>query len=216
MPVLRRADVDRAALSEFEQTALDYEATREHVERHLRSGAEDARTQADRAAREAAELRARADRIRRDYRRGKLDADDNRAFRDEVADELAAAEAETARLTARAAEADAALADLDAESETLRRLTELRATVAGRINGARDVPALRAAIAQVFAQFWIVADPFRLGHYGVLPEPRPEMVNALPYDPEMGAHFRPDDYERLRRLPVALDPDYETTSGVPE
>jgi hypothetical protein len=72
------------------------------------------------------------------------------------------------------------------------------------------VPALRAAMTRVFARFWVVADVSRPGEYGVLPEPRLEMIN------------RPDGLElpaeRIRRVPVAFDalPDYETTSGVPE
>src|SRR5437870_3644182 len=68
-----------------------------------------------------------------------------------VSEELAGAEAEAQHLSARAAELSALHSGLDAETEALRRLAELRRAVATTVGGATDdVGALRAAWAAVF------------------------------------------------------------------
>jgi hypothetical protein len=71
-----------------------------------------------------------------------------------LADERAAAEANAQRLTPRASEVEAALTNVDAESETLTRLAELHAAIAGRVMDAPggDIGALRAALAAVCSE----------------------------------------------------------------
>lgn len=140
LPVLDRAEVDGPLLGMFEDRALDYERTRDELAARLTERSGEALAQAARARREAAELAAQADRCQRDYRRSALTAEAFTRMSADIAGELAAAEAEAARLAAHADELAAGASGLDAESETLRRLAEVRAAVAGRVNGARDVP----------------------------------------------------------------------------
>ena len=200
MPPLARPAVEVPMLAMFEQDAFDYEATRRYFAEQLDARITETTAQAERAEREVAELRAQADRIRGDYRRGKLDADEYGSLRAEIAEELDAAEAQARQYAAHAAAAESERGNVDAESETQRRLAELREAIAAAVRDANgDVGALHTAIAQVFGRAWVVADPFRPGEYGVLPEPRPEMTNRAD-GLELPA-------ERLNRVPVALGGD---------
>jgi hypothetical protein len=72
MPRLKQADVDGAALRLFEDVGLDVEGTRERIAAQLSERVDAVRAQRDRAEREAADLRAQAARLDRDYRRGAL------------------------------------------------------------------------------------------------------------------------------------------------
>jgi hypothetical protein len=84
-------------------------------------------------------------------RRGALPAEDYARLKVDIASERAAADAEAERLTAHADAMTGTLGNLDAEDETLRRLTALRQAVAGQVTGAEGgVGALRTAIASVF------------------------------------------------------------------
>ena len=153
-------------------------------------------------------MRAQADKVRRDYRRGALEAEDYTEQRAEIAEELAAAEAEQARLTAQAEEILASTGVLD-EDETLQRLAVVRAAVAGRVNGADDVPAVRAALSAVFEFVAVIPeadldaiphDPPDLTRLCLVPAARDDMVLASPED-----HEPFSDVGELRRVPVAFD-----------
>jgi hypothetical protein len=202
MPVLGREDVDVAALRLFEQGALDYEATRDHVAAQLQATVTDTQAQMERARREAATSAARLDRVRRDYQDGKLDADDWSEQRAQLAGEQAAVVQEAERLERHAGEALGTLQSLDAESETLRRLADLRAAVAGRIADAgQDIAALRAVIAEVFADVKVVRD----GGLYVVPRP----IGTLP---DGGITLR----AKRAAIPFSPPSDKSTDSGVPE
>jgi len=73
---------------------------------------------------------------------------------------LAAAQAEHRRLSAHADAVAATRAGVDADTETLRRLAALRSGIAERVGtaAARDLPALRAAIASVFSASYLVPE----------------------------------------------------------
>jgi multidrug efflux pump subunit AcrA (membrane-fusion protein) len=185
-PIITRAQVEVPMLRMFERDALSFEATRAHVADQLNHRIDEARAQAARAEREATELATQADRIERDYRRGALPAEDYARLRNEIASERTATAAEAKRLIAHAEAMTATHGNLDAEDETLRRLTDLRAAIAGRMTDAgSDVGALRTAIAQVFRAFWVVHDPFNPGQFGILPEVRPglsDLTRAPAYE----------------------------------
>ena len=152
MPRIKRAQVDAAALRLFQSTALDLDATREHLAAQLTAQAEATRAQMQRAERDVSSKRAALDRFDRDYEAGALSAANYERQVARVAEETAGAEAEVARLAAQAERTLRAVGDLDAEHETLRRLARLREQISGRVTDAQeDVGALRAAILDVFA-----------------------------------------------------------------
>jgi site-specific DNA recombinase len=153
VPPLRRDVIDQAALSMFEEAVLDVEATREHIAAQLDTQTAETGALVARAEREVAELAAQADRLDSDYRRGALPAETYARLTVAITEERTAADAELARLLGHAEAVTSQRANLDAESETLRRLTDLRAAIAGRINGTTgDVEALRAALSAVCAE----------------------------------------------------------------
>ena len=159
MPTLRRVDVDVPALRLFEEWALDVDSTREHIGAQLGSRIDETRSQAERAGREVQKLRAQRERIERDYRAEELGAAAYSRVSANVAEELDAAEAEHARLTAQAERVSAGLAGLDTEHETLTRLAEMRAAISRTMSesaGAGDAGALRSAIARTFVETVVI------------------------------------------------------------
>ena len=197
MPVLRRAAVDGPALALFERVALDVDRTREHLAAQLDSRIGESRAQASRAERDVTAKRVALARFDRDYEAGELAAANYERLVARVREELTAAEAEAERLTAHADEAADGLSHLDAESEALRRLAELRRAVAGRIRGAEHyVNALRAAWGAVFAWTEMIPDEWWpagtvvdgcaprphetdvAGGWALVPMVRPEMLDT--------------------------------------
>ena len=113
-------------------------------------------------------------------------------------------------LTAHADAAEARRDSLDAEDETLLRLTALRAAVAGQVSGAgADVGALRTAVASVFEFVAVLPEDCMGGdppdepdfsRLRVVPAVRAEMVAAA----ERAEPFT--DVGELRRVPVPFAP----------
>jgi hypothetical protein len=159
MPALGRAAVDSLALEMFQARCLDVDATKARLEAQLDDRIGIAGAEAERAAGEALRAQEALDKADRDDREGELGP---RAYSRQVESQgaaLEAAEAEHERLSAQAEQIAAAAASLDTESETLRRLAELRDAVAERMAGAgSDVRALRAALAAVFEATLVTAD----------------------------------------------------------
>ena len=131
----------------------------------------------------------------------------------------------TSSTVARIGEHLANLDELGAESEMLCRLAAVRAAVNDLVNGAEDVPSVRAAILQVFENVLVLpVDEFAYlagvgpEHEGVpdltklmlLPVVREDMV----VDPASAQ--LPLGVDELHRVPVALDSNKERGSGVPE
>lgn len=150
MTTILRAPVDESFLSFFEGIALDVEGSVRAVRAESERRAAEARERAEDAEREAARSEEALARIRSDYERGKLDAEEWHEFRDDLGARrqasLAEAEQHRAHADQLAAEADA----LDARSEVAERLAGLRRAVAGSIERAEDIKALRAALAATF------------------------------------------------------------------
>jgi site-specific DNA recombinase len=198
-PILRRADVEETVLRYFEQEALGYAETREHVAAQLGARADEVRSRAAGAEREAGELRVQLDRVTADYRRGALPAEEYVEQKTAIRDELAAAEAQAGQLAEHLGALRDAQANLDAEDETLRRITDLRRMIGGQMRAAgEDVGALRTALAMVAERWWAWLPPI-------------EEVAAWPEDggpvplrivPEIRAEAVEPDGLRLRRVPI--------------
>jgi site-specific DNA recombinase len=153
MPPLQRAAIDSAVYNYFEQVALDVDATREQL-----AGARDQKLTETRALHSQAETeRHRAEerlaRVRRDYTDGNLDAADWAEFRDEISAELEGARAHVERLSGQITETEQWGVLQDVERDTLAKLAELRRAIAGEIQDAEGVDAVRAALVRLFDGF---------------------------------------------------------------
>jgi site-specific DNA recombinase len=153
MPHVWRSTIDTAVFNYFTQLGLDLDATRRAVaassERKL--GEIDALLQG--AEREAQRAQERYARVRRDYTNGDITAAEWRELREELMTERDAAEAQAARLLASRDEIAAAAEQLDHEHDALRQLAEIRRAIAGDIQAAEGVDAVRAALMRLFEAF---------------------------------------------------------------
>jgi site-specific DNA recombinase len=191
MPPIKRAEIEAPMLRLFEESALDVEATRRNVAEQIDRRLGEVRALAEDAARQVADLDEQRDRLRGDYRAGRLEVEEWREFRDEIASERTAAQANADRLAEQAESVGALAANLDAEHELLRRLAELRAAVAERVrsgqqraHSAEDVGALRAAIGAVFEEIHLrpAEDPITaIEGYSESAEPGPQGYYIEPH-----------------------------------
>jgi hypothetical protein len=209
MPDQNRAAVDTAFFSVFTQTSLDLEGTRRQVAEQIGARLGEVEAQANRAAREASSLRDQAARVEHDYRSGDLSAANYERITAEVAAELEAAEAEAARLEEHTDLVERASGDIDGESETLRALADLRSQIAGTIgsdSSAKEVDALRAAVASLFEVVYVRPGDPAYGGYYLEPQVRRELVDAL----------RPGDELAPVALGLSGPGNKLTGTGVPE
>jgi DNA invertase Pin-like site-specific DNA recombinase len=153
MPSIKRVDVDSAVYHYFEQVGLDVEATRQAVAEARDRKLAEVGALRDDAEREVHRAEDRLARVRRDYTDGKIDANDWRDFRDELEGERDAAHAEAKRLATQQREVEAWGELRDAETETWRRLSEIRAVIAGEVRDAEGLDAVRAALGRTFVHF---------------------------------------------------------------
>jgi hypothetical protein len=147
---IKREAVDRAVMEYFAARVLDAEATHDEFKRaaesklaeirELRLGAEGDERKAVDALR----------RVKRDYLDGRLSIEDWQEFRGELESEHEAARAKLTRFEEqeRRVTADA---NLEAGSETLHQLSELRAAVIRTMRQADGPEAVRAALTRVRA-----------------------------------------------------------------
>lgn len=202
-PNVARADVDEPLLRHLEEAVFDLGATRAQLEAAHRHRLDEARCERDTAETEAQKAEDRLRRVRRDYADGRLDADDWRSFRDELTAELDGARAKLEQLRRREAEVEAETPVTDVEDEILLRLAELRAAVAGRIDSAEGIEALRAAIEATFEKIELWRDPE--GGIILLPYLRLEAISNLREVDLL------DDLPEPRRLPIPLQMGMDTT-----
>lgn len=148
-------DIDSAVYRYFEQVRLDVEATRRAIAEARNHKLAEVRALRDAAETEVQRAEERLGRVRRDYTDGKLDADDWRSFKAELMPQRDAARAQAERLAAQHAEVERWGEVRDAEAETLRRLSEIRALIAGEIRDAAGLDAVRAALSRTFRRFVI-------------------------------------------------------------
>lgn len=155
MPSIRRVDVDSAVYRYFEQVGLDVEATRNAVAEARDRKLAEVRALGDEAEREAQRAEERLARVRRDYTDGTIDARDWREFRDELEGERDGARAEAQRLATQEQEVEAWGELREAETEMWRRLSEIRAVIAGEVRDTGSLDAVRAALGRTFEHFVI-------------------------------------------------------------
>ena len=194
MPVLERANVDDVALAMFEARCLDVDQTRARFADRLVEQVAFTRAEADRAGREHLAAIADLAKVDEDYESGQLSAATYERQLAKHTERRDVAEAEATRLSTQADEVEASIANLDAESEVLRRLHDLREAIADRVRSKNgDVDALRAALAAVFA-VTTVADHGDQG-LSLAPVLRDELV------PDDGSPFQ---LRPKRRVPLHL------------
>jgi DNA invertase Pin-like site-specific DNA recombinase len=153
MPWHKRAEVDSRFLAIFEREFLDLDATRERVAAELDGDLRDAEAQAASAEGQLARLERQRQRVEADYLAEELGAAAYDRLSARLAREHQAARAERDRIAEHAEALRSARASIDAESETLRRLAEIRNTVAAHARDAlaqQDLEALRGIIATAF------------------------------------------------------------------
>jgi hypothetical protein len=158
MPPLLRAEIDDSVYRYFEQVGLDVEGTRASVIEACDRKIAEIRALLDQAEREARKAEDRFARVRRDYQDGNIEADDWAEQRKQLTAEHQAAKAEVERLRASEQEAADGGALIDAESEVLRWLAEIRRSVAGEVSDAASTDAVRAALTRLFKEFIVHRD----------------------------------------------------------
>lgn len=154
---IHRELVDSVILSHFHDHGVDLEATKAALAAKRDADLTMLRTTASVTARIAGEKADAVDRIRADYKAGKITADEWREFKAELEDDRDAAEA-------RAAEAKAVL-----EAAEVEPLPDVEARVAAELEAVRqavangtasdDVPSQRAHLQRVFKRVHLVKTP---------------------------------------------------------
>jgi DNA invertase Pin-like site-specific DNA recombinase len=155
LPHLRRAVIDSAVFSYFEQVGLDIDATREQLAEARGEKLSEIRALVVHAEAEKQKAEERLERVRRDYVEGDLTAADWNVFRDELEGQLQGASAAVDQLTERLSSVEAWGELADAERDTLQRLADLRCAVAGEVDDAATIEAVRPALSKLFAHFTI-------------------------------------------------------------
>jgi site-specific DNA recombinase len=141
-----RVDIDEPLLRYLETVVFDIQETRRTIaEEHARRSSENAALIAQ-AEREVAEADASLTRIRADYSRGAITAEQWQGFQVEHTEAREAAIREVDQLTERANQF--ILPDVD--EEVAARLAALREAVAGEVTGAKGLAAVRAALQRCF------------------------------------------------------------------
>jgi site-specific DNA recombinase len=151
-----RAAVDEAVFDYFAAVALDLDAMRDELRGAASAKAAEVSELVRRAERDEREAAAAIARVRRDYTSGELTAAEWRELSPDLKSDHEAATAKLAQLRAREADVRASMGALnEAEGEAVRRLAEVRAAVAGQVNGVSDLDAVRATLARMFESFTI-------------------------------------------------------------
>jgi len=211
---VKRGDIDGPMLAEFQRRHLDLDATRERVAERMAADlttAADLREQAETAL---GRTRAELDRVERDYLSGELSAANYERLGARLGSELQAAEAEVERRQ----EHERALSDarplLDAEAETLRLLSKMRAAVLGEVGAASDVLALRRLLAQLFERVEYVPAGFdhpimRIPECRKWPFPRAGKASLIPFlrDGVIEGYTPRTARPVVRRLTLPLETD---------
>jgi site-specific DNA recombinase len=153
MKTVRRAVVDNAVFNYFERVGLDLEATRKQLgDEHGRKADEARELLTDAGRRERAAEDA-LKRVRRAFQEGKIEADDWADQRPELSEDFETAKAETTQRRQALGEIEQDDLLADAEQETLERLADIRRAIAGEIEDAEGVEAVRAALTRLFERF---------------------------------------------------------------
>ena len=151
-----RAPLDNAAYGYFREVALDLDGMRRHLADVAERRRAEIAAQLDGASKEERNANEAVERVRRDYTRGRITADEWHALKTDLERDHAVAQTRLAALRQREADVLAASADeKGAEDAVAARLASIQAAVAGEISGGRDLDAVRAALGRMFQAFAI-------------------------------------------------------------
>jgi hypothetical protein len=165
-PSVRRELIDQPFLAHPLDGYLDLEATRQRISERAASSRSVAEEAVEQAQNEAGRAESRLARVQRGWQDGVLDDDDYRQQRDQVRDELDAAQAALRRaedhLTALIEQPD-----VDAEQVLLSHLAALKRAVSDTGQAAADLDTLRGVIGQMFQSVELIdhANPFGARSY---------------------------------------------------
>jgi DNA invertase Pin-like site-specific DNA recombinase len=152
-PRWNRRETDEAFLTHIETLHLDRDATVALLEEHLQRRSNEAAGLAELADREVARTAEGLRRADRAFMSGKLSPENYERLTAEAQGEMEAAEAEAARLRARAKEIADEGGVIDARQAAIERIYALRALVAGRSSGGvEDLGSVRAMVRELFAE----------------------------------------------------------------
>lgn len=157
---ITRESVDGRLLRELTRRYIDREATRERLARRRSTDLAAARLAVELAEHDllAVNADARLAFIKRKWQEEVLSDDDYASDRQEIQQEHAAAQAALDQASARVALLEAGLDAADAEEITLRHLADLKAAIAGQLDKAPDLSALRTLIGQVLDHVVLLDD----------------------------------------------------------
>lgn len=182
-----RAPIDTSVFHYFAAVGLDLEATREQLAEAQAHKLSEAKALLDQADSQAQRAEAKLTRIRGDYAEGKIEAEDWASFRDELTTDLAGARAEAKHLIQRVEDIENSAALRDLERDNLTKLSDLRGAIAGEIQSAEGIEAVRAALARIFDRFVVKriqpgvrvhADLAWQGEFYLEPVPREQAVEG--------------------------------------
>jgi Glutamate/Leucine/Phenylalanine/Valine dehydrogenase/Recombinase zinc beta ribbon domain len=179
MPV-ERSLIDDAMLSELTKRYLDVEATQERLRARMEADAALAAGNLADVKRDLTRAEDALQRVKRDYLDWKITADDWSEFRDDLTAQrdAAAAAAEQARQRTAMVTPQA----IDVEQETLKRLSELRDVVLGKLDAAPDLDAVRNVLRQLFRVVYY--QPANVDHWS-----RHIRASREAFNPELPAAF---------------------------
>jgi len=194
-PVMR-ALVDSGVERHLLDIGIDIDATQAEIAEQIDGALRRAEVLLLDAERDAARAEDRLSRVRRDYQDGRLDADDWREQRVDLASQRQAARANVERLRVQSDEAASQSLLRDAEVETLRYMAAIREAIVGEIRESGGVEALRSVLVRLFSHFTLhrldseslpehpalYADLLLVGGYVVEPHVRPEVVESFECD----------------------------------
>jgi site-specific DNA recombinase len=149
----RRATIDAAVFTYFEQVGFDIEATRAQLAAATKRKCAEVSALLAAADREAATAAARLDHVKADYFAGELSAAEWRELREELQPQADAAATERDRLAAQLAGVEAGPDLGGLESELVEHLVHIRAVIAGEVNDASGVDGVRATLLRLFDRF---------------------------------------------------------------
>jgi hypothetical protein len=153
MPPLQRSDIDSAVYEYFSEVGLDLEATRAEIGQRVEHQLAEIRALRQEAERQEHHATESQRRIERDYTDGALTASEWRSLNARLESERLAATAEVARLEKQEHRIAENVERVDTETELLRHLAELRAAIAGEVQEAEGVAAIRSALQRMVHRF---------------------------------------------------------------
>jgi site-specific DNA recombinase len=223
-PIPRQV-IDEAMLRELTTRYLDLDATRERFAERQVADLAIARDALAHAETEAQRADAAMQRVRSDYVAGELTAAEWRDFSAELTDGLTAASEAVNQARGRVAAIEAAGDVSDAEATLLEQLAVLKASVAGSVDRAPDLDALRNVLGSIIERVEIISSDRPFGHSyhggGIIDHRDGESLSADEYSLLVSVRVDAFDLDSFapKRIPLpAVETDQEglsSTSSAP-